>query len=140
MFILRWLLIIPAAAIVWYVVAAIGLFAYFYVEQNLCPPEDVISGFCYNQQIQMVLAVIMHGFVGISAVAVIVTTALVVPFYKEAVMWTTLVLGGLVAAYFSVLSGDWSLFMGAMTGGLLGAIAVVFFARTGGSQSVDAGR
>jgi hypothetical protein len=127
---IRWILVVPAAVVAWYAVFALGLFSHSYVEGNMCPPEDLVSGFCDNDTVQGWLRVIMHLFVGISAFAVVMTTAAVAPDHKERVAWATLAAGIVVAACFAVSAAAWSLFAVAAVGGAAAALSIVRFVRT----------
>lgn len=125
MHLLRWSLVLPAAIGIWYLVFALALFGHFCVERSLCPPEDLVSGFCYNTSIQRLLDILMHLSVAASAIAVGVVAAIMAPSHKEQTVWTTLAAGIVTAGIFGIFTDAWSLFLAAATGGVLGAAAIV---------------
>jgi len=119
MHVLRWFLLVPLAIIVWYAVFVAGLYIHFYVERNLCPPSDVVSGLCYNNQIQRWLSILRHITVGISAAAVIICAMVVAPSQKKSVTLLTLAAGLIVSAYFAIAGNAWSLFTVAAVSGIV---------------------
>jgi uncharacterized membrane protein YraQ (UPF0718 family) len=121
---LRWALLIPAVVAAWYAVLISGLWLHFYIEQHACPPQDLVSGFCDNEQIQAWLRSLRYVAVGVSAAAVETVAVLVSPSHKARMAWITLAAGLLVAAYFATAAG-WSLFLAAAVGGGLSALVIV---------------
>ena len=121
---LRWLLLIPVAVAAWYAVFAAGLFLHVQIERDLCPAQDMVSGFCHNEWIQLVLRVLMHLSVVVSAAAVILGASLTAPRRKELVSWSALAIGVSIAGYFASITTAWSHFTAAIVGGLSGAVFI----------------
>ncbi len=115
---LRWLFLIPLVIAVWYLVFIEGMFTYQSIERHLCPKQDLVSGFCHNNFIIKILEVIKYIFVGLSAVLVLFTSALVAPSFKNYVATITFLLGSLIAIFIGY-SNAWSL--------VIMAIVSVFF-------------
>ena len=122
---LRWVLLIPAAVVAWYAVFVIGLFTHGWVEQLICPPQDFMSGSCFNAGVQKWLDALMHCFVALAAVAVELAAVLVAPQRREAVLWVALALGLAAAAAMAALASAWTFFAAALIGGVAGAVLIV---------------
>jgi hypothetical protein len=133
--VLRWALLVPLAIAAWYAVFATGLFTHFYVEQHFCPSEDLVSGFCQNQSMQIALTVLMHTFTALSAAVVCFSAVLVAPSHKEPVVWIAFVIGLLIATCFGFMARDWSLFVAAAIAGAVAATAITFSLRARASHS-----
>lgn len=120
MTLLRWLLLLPAAVLAWYAVFALGLYTHGLAERHLCPPADLVSGWCFNAGVQRTLDFLMHGFVALSAVAVGVALVVVAPARREQVLLVALPAGILVALLLALAAQAWSLWAAAAVGGTLG--------------------
>ena len=99
---LRWILVVPLAICAWYAIFALGMYTNFYVERNFCPPEDIVSGFCHNNEIQMWLKIIRHFFVFLSAVVVVLVATVVAPSNRKRVAWGSFSVGAITATYMSL--------------------------------------
>jgi hypothetical protein len=118
----RWLLLVPAAVAVWYGIFAAGLVTHSLIENKLCPPAELISGFCSNEPVQLCLKVTVHLFVAACALAVVTTTTFLAPRHKRIIAWVTLAIGIAVAAYFGASNREWGLFASATAGGFAGVV------------------
>jgi uncharacterized membrane protein YoaK (UPF0700 family) len=116
----RWLLLVPAAVAVWYGFFVAGLVTHSLIESKLCPPAELISGFCTNETVRLCLKVTEHLFVAGSAFAVVTTTTFLAPRHKRITVWATLAIGIAAAAYLGTIIGGWRLFASAAAGGLAG--------------------
>ena len=81
--ILRWFMVAPGAILAWYLVFIVGVFTFPMVEKALCPPGDMISGMCGNEKVQGQLDLLIHFFVGMSALAVVSAAATIAPSRKR---------------------------------------------------------
>ena len=117
---LRWKLVLPVSLAVWYGVFAIGLYTHLYIENNSCPPNDLISGLCHNSAIQAWLNAIKHILVFLSAGLVVVSAATTAPSHKVHTAVITLLAGLSIAFYISLLGNTWTLFFAAFAGGIMG--------------------
>lgn len=135
---LRWLLLAPAALAAWYAVFVLGLFSHSFVESRLCPPEELLSGFCTNATAQVWLEIIVHVFVALSALAVMTTSAIVAPGRKRSIAWLTLALGTAVAAYLGTETHEWALFASAVAGGFAGLAIIAHWSPPNNALQGDA--
>ena len=108
-----------------------GALAYSYVEKIMCPPHDMISGLCINDTVTFWLNGLTHVAVGLSALVVEFTAAIVAPNHKENMTWVTLVIGLLIAGYMALMMKAWSLLTVVAISGIAGALFIVRFLRTG---------
>lgn len=120
---LRWLLLIPATIGIWYVIFIASLYCYFFIDKHFCPAKDVISGFCYNDTIKLILTAETHISVGLSAIAVCIVATAIAPSHKMITAWTTLALGTIVAGIM-VSTETWQLFITAVASGFLAVLAI----------------
>ena len=90
----------------------------------------MISGSCINDTVTLWLNGLTHVAVGLSAVVVELTAALVAPNHKENVTWATLVIGLLIAGYMAFIIKAWSLLLVTAISGIAGALFIVRFLRT----------
>ena len=120
----RWAILVPAALISWYLVFVIGLFVHRFAEAMLCPKDALISGFCHDAVVQLLLAVLMHLLVDLSAAVVICVSWWVAPKYKPQVIWLCYCIGALVAVALGASSNAIDLALAACIGGLLVVFAL----------------
>lgn len=120
---LRWLLLLPATIGIWYVIFIASLYCYFFIDKHLCPARDIISGMCYNDNVESILNAETHIGVGLSAMAVCIVSTAVAPSHKMTTAWTTLALGT-IAAGIMVSTETWQLFFTAVASGFLTVLAI----------------
>ena len=120
----RWLLVGPAAVAAWYFVFVVGIFTHGFLEEALCPAGEMISGMCTNPRVQVILKVLVHAFVALSAAAVLSTAAAVAPSYRNETAWITFVAGSLVAVAFGIGARAYTEAVAAVASGLLCAMAI----------------
>lgn len=121
---LRWLLLLPAIICAWYLVLLLGVGAYAFVNAQLCPPDELVSGLCGNATIRTLLVWLQRVAVAASALAVLATAAAIAPARKQATLWTTLVAGLGIATGLAFVTGEWALFAAAALGGVAGAALI----------------
>lgn len=115
----RWLILIPCTFAAWYFSLVVGFFTYRFIEKDLCPKNDLVSGMCHNQIIVNILDITMHAFVAISAVSVLVTTILIAPSYKKQISYIVFSLGSIAAFFMGYDLKLWSLILIAILAGAL---------------------
>lgn len=120
---IRWLLLVPAAACAWLFVFVCGVLAYSSID-GLCPPADVVSGFCTNDTVQAALTALEHFAVAISAVAVLVAAVAVAPSHKTGAVWASLLAGTVVAIFLALATDALSLLAAALIGGIVATAAI----------------
>jgi len=94
---LRWSAIVPATIVAWFCVLVLGSFANGYLERALCPPEELVSGYCTNVEARVKLGLVIPFFAGLSAIAVVLTAIVVAPAAKSRVAWSAVAIGSVVA-------------------------------------------
>ncbi len=135
--VIRWILFAPALVAVWYAVFAGAIWSHVYVEKNLCPPEDLVSGFCHNSDVQFWLAVLTQSAVALSAALVIGVAVVLAPSHKAKTSWIVL-LGGLAAAFYLAFSRDeWLSFVVAAGSGLICCLVIAYFFRRRTSNTAE---
>ena len=77
--ILPWLILPPAILLSWYLTFALALYTHRLLEKSLCPPAELISGFCHNPQVQQALTLLEYGFVSLSALIILLITHRLAP-------------------------------------------------------------
>jgi hypothetical protein len=117
--ILRWLVLIPCVFAAWYAALVVGFLTYQFIEKDLCPKEDLVSGMCHNQIIANTLEITMHTFVAISAIFALVTAIFIAPSYKKQTSYIVFLLGSLVALFMGYELKLWSLILVALLAGAL---------------------
>ena len=124
--VLRWIAVIPLTIAAWYLVLIVGLYTYFSAEEWLCPAGDMVSGRCHNHAVATTLQFLMHFFVGLSAVVVCFTAAIVSPSYKRVVTLVALASGSATATYSACYTQSWSLLAVALASGVVSAGIVIW--------------
>lgn len=121
---LRWFMVVPGAVLAWYAVFGVGLFTYPMIESTLCPPGDMISGLCHNERVSGVLDVVIHVFVGFSALVVVLSAVAIAPARKRIVAWLAFVAGSAVTVALALSAGAASYALVAVVAGLVAALMV----------------
>lgn len=129
-YILRWLLVVPAAVAAWYSVFVVGIFAHGYVEETLCPAGEMVSGICTNRDVQRILKVVVHAFVALSAAAVESAAVAIAPSHRNGTAWIVFAVGAVVAVVFGVATAAYTEAVAAILSGLLTAIAIIRYLRS----------
>lgn len=137
--ILRWVLVIPMAIIACYAIFIFGMIIHNYIETNYCPPEDIISGFCHNNQIQMWLKINSLIFIILSVLVAVLFAAFVAPDNRIKVAWFSLCIGEITAAYMSFKMSSPLFFVSAMIGGVLSVLIIWRVSRNTPNKSLKAG-
>ncbi|WP_255991975.1 hypothetical protein [Chitinolyticbacter albus] len=105
----------------WYLVIFLGLVTHSYVERSLCPPDDLVSGICTNDNIVELLHRLILAFAGLSAIAVVLSAVLVAPSYRILVAWVSFLTGFAVAVH---VAWGFPEFYAAAISGFLTSIAI----------------
>ena len=129
MYTLRWLLVLPASAAVFYLAIAATIATHYLVEQHLCPAADFDRGICSNRTLGVVLEVIKHGGAALTVIVVAGVAVIVAPSHKRQALWATLALLLLFAAWFGYAGTAGSLFVAALVGAAMAATAILRFLR-----------
>ena len=123
---LRWLLVLPASLLAWAAVLLVGTFTHGYAERALCPPDDLVSGFCDNATVRAKIDLLFLAFVALSAIAVVTTSVATAPSRKVAVAWMSVAVGSFIAFLVAGFSTEW---LSAVIAGMLAAAATTAYHR-----------
>jgi hypothetical protein len=123
---LRWLLVIPVSLLVWGVSLFVGTLIFGYFERALCPPEDLVSGYCDNTMVRAEIELLFSVVTAFTAIAVVAIAATMAPTKKVSVAWGALAIGSLVAY---LLDGFGVQSLSAVVGGSLAAAATTAYYR-----------
>lgn len=121
---LRWIAVVPAALLGWYMAFLAGL-ALLSAATNLCPAESMVSGACVAPWFRYAEALIFCVSVALAAFLVVVLPVLVAPRWRSTVAWVAFVAGLMVAVYFVVYTAALLEFVSAVVAGLLSVVGVV---------------
>jgi hypothetical protein len=117
------LLVVPIAIAAWYLVFVVGILTHGFLEEALRPTGELVSGVCANPRVRAFMDVIVHIFVGLSAIAVELAAAVMAPTFKERTTWLAFAVGGAIAVAFGA-AGAYGEAVTALTGGLMAAILI----------------
>ncbi len=123
--IIRWVLLIPSVVVSWFLISAIGIHVYTTIE-SLCPSDKFISGICYASWWQIAEQIIPMIFIGLSAIVVVLVSALVAPKSKRTVTLGTYLIGCMFAILIAIDTQEW---LWAFSAVILGGITTFFLAK-----------
>ncbi len=104
--VLRFILIIPVAILVWFLILYFGILvggSAIELGTDLYCPGGLDSDSCELSWRRYAIEVVIATFAGISAVAVVLTAGLIAPLRKFEVCFTTFLVGTGIATYFASL-------------------------------------
>ncbi len=116
---IRWLWIVPCAILVWYAMLALGL-ALDSLATQFCPADALLSGFCTASWFRTVERAIMIGCAGLSALAIVVVSALIAPLHRLRAAAVMFAAGVVVALNMVSHTSAYPEFAAALLGGMLG--------------------
>jgi hypothetical protein len=129
--VIRWILVIPSAVAAWYVAFIFSFLVVAIVVGRCMDSEYPQPTFCEARWVQFALAhrVPIRSGIGLSAVLVVIVSAIVAPYHRAAVAWAALAVGAIVATVMGYGAGAAAEAAVAVTCGLLAAVFVSLFAR-----------
>jgi hypothetical protein len=132
--VIRWILVIPSAVAAWYVALVLSFLVVAIAVGPCIDSEYPQPRFCEAPSVQFALAHRLHirFGIGLSAVLVVVVSAIVAPYHRVAVAWAALGVGAIVAGAMGYRAGAVAEAAVAIASGLLAAALVSLWAR--GSQ------
>jgi hypothetical protein len=116
--ILRWVMVIPAAVIGWWLAIIIGL-SLTHIPEYFCPPEFMVSDLCMAPWYGPILSGILIFSAALSAFLVLVVAVLVAPSHRALVAKGVFVAGSLYATYLAFTISAWAECAGAIICGLV---------------------
>ena len=138
--VIRWILVIPSALAAWYAAFIFSLLVGAIVVGPCIDSEYPQPRFCEAPWVQFALAhhLPIRVGIGLSAVLVVIVSAIVAPYHRVAVAWAALGVGAIVASVMGYGADAVAEAAVAVASGLLAAVLVSLFAR--GSQDVRGAR
>jgi len=121
---LRWIAVIPAGVLGWYIAFLSGL-VLLTGATNLCPTESMVSGAYTAPWFRYAEATIMCVTVALAAFLVVVFPAFVAPRRRSAVAWVAFAAGLMVAVYFVAYTAALLEFVSAIVAGLVSVVGVM---------------
>ncbi len=117
--VLRWLCVIPAAYLGYYL-ALVGGMAALALAESFCPAEALVSGMCTAAYMRWTEKILFVLFPGIAAILAVLLPTLIAPSKKVAVAFVFFALGSVAATILGVSLEEWvvlgfALFCGAVT-------------------------
>lgn len=116
--IIRWIMVVPAAVIGWWLAIIFGL-SLTHIPLIFCPPELVESELCMASWYGPVMSGLMTFAAGLSAVMTMLFAVLVAPGRRELVAKVVFVAGFIYATYLAFSLAAWAEYMGAVAFGLV---------------------
>ncbi len=116
---IRWLWVVPSAIVVWYAVLSLAP-ALNTLATQFCPADALLSGFCTASWFHPVERAIMVGCAGLTALAIVVVSAIIAPMHRIRAAAVMFALGMLVAVNMLTHTGAYPEFTAAVLGGLIG--------------------
>jgi hypothetical protein len=113
----RWIMVIPAAVIGWWLAIIIGLLL-TNIPGYFCPPELVTSGHCMASWYGPVMSGIMILGAALSAVLTLWFAVLTAPRKRDLVAKVVFAAGSIYATYFAFSISAWAEYTGAIVFGL----------------------
>lgn len=98
---IRWLLVVPAALLGWYIAFAF-VAALHSLATHFCPLEALISGACVATWFPFAESLLSALFAGLAAGLVVLFPALVAPSHRPWIAWLAFICGLAVALYFAL--------------------------------------
>ena len=118
--VLRWLLVIAAPILGWYIALVAGLLLLDFTE-SWCPPEEMISGMCTAAWFPLASNAVFCFSTALAAVLVVAGAVLAAPSRRRQVAWTAFALGSVVALALAAAAVAWAEFASAVLAGGLTA-------------------
>lgn len=123
---LRWLAVIPAAVLGWYIALLTGIILLDGVT-SLCPAEQMISDLCGASWFRYAELAVFCFSAALAAFLVITFAVLVAPSQRIVVAWSMFMTGSFAAGYMAWYTSVQEEFVAALVGGLLGVAVITLF-------------
>jgi MFS family permease len=120
---LRWLVLVPSCVALLYLFFTVTVAAHYLAEQHLCPAAAFDRGICNHRGMTFALKSLLHLSMALAVLAVGVAATWIAPAGKRPVLWATLAVLIVAAAAFGYAGNAWSLFLAALVGAAVCAVA-----------------
>jgi hypothetical protein len=124
--VVRWILVVPSAVVAWYFAFLVGAVLFAYLVAPCMDSDAPQPQFCEAAWFEALKRGVMFFGVGLSAILVVVVSAVVAPSHRTAVAWTALGVGTVVA---SVMGYGAEAFAEAVVAIACGVLAALFVSR-----------
>lgn len=121
--VIRWLLIVPTAIVVWYSCLILG-FVSLHLLNYFCAPELMNSGYCSAKWYGVAEDIFIALFASLSAIFIVTSSVLLAPNKKSIVAIISFAVGFIIACYMAYHTKAW-LVLAAVS--FAGAITTTFF-------------
>jgi hypothetical protein len=130
--VVRWVLVVPSAIVAWYFALFVGALLFGSLVAPCWSSDAPAPAFCQAAwfPLELLEQTIVPFGAGLSAVLVVLVSAIVAPSHRAAVAWIALSVGAIVAGFMGYGSGAFTEAGVAVMGGLLAAVVVTLFTRT----------
>jgi len=124
---LRWIGIVPAAIVGWYLALFIALIFHGMLD-SFCPPDEVTSGMCNASWYPFASRSVICLGAALSAFLVVLLSSLVAPSHRGTIAWTSYSVGAVLALLMAISASRYAShyleFFSAVAAGLLAVWAV----------------
>ena len=115
---LRWLSVIPAAVVGWFIALAFGLFL-LHVLDSMCPPEQIVSGMCTAPWYDTGFEVAVVIGASLAAFLVVVLASITAPTHRILVSRLAFAGGAAYALYGAFVTHSYAALAFALASGLV---------------------
>ncbi len=117
-------MLVPACLAVLYLLFVATVAAHYLVEQHLCPAAAFERGICNHKGMAFALKVLLHVAMALAVLGVGMAAVWIAPSHKLPVLWGTLAVLLLAAAWFGYAGNAGSLFASALVGAVAAASGI----------------
>jgi hypothetical protein len=114
--IVRWVLMIPAVVVAWFVALFLGM-AMLGGLTRMCPADQMVSGMCTASWYDDAAAAVVALGAAMAAVFIMIACTLIAPAHKRVVAVVTFAGGTLVAVGMGIPSGEYAALVAAVVAG-----------------------
>ena len=126
----RWLLVIAAPLLGWYLALMAGVLLLSFVE-SLCPPEKMVSGICTASWFPFAEKAVFCSGSALAASLVVIGAFVPAPAWRREIAWSVFGLGSIVAVDMAWEGAAWAELVFALLAGALTSFFLTRGARAG---------
>lgn len=117
-------MLVPACLTVLYLLFVATVATHYLVEQHLCPAAAFDRGICNHKGMAFALKALLHVAMALAMLGVGMAAVWIAPSHKQPVLWVTLAVLLLAAAWFGYAGNAGSLFVAAVVGAVAAASGI----------------
>lgn len=122
-------MLVPACLAVLYLLFVATVATHYLVEQHLCPAAAFDRGICNHKGMAFALKALLHVAMALAILGVGMAAVWIAPSHKQPVLWVTLAVLLLAAAWFGYAGNAGSLFVAALVGAVAAASGIARYLR-----------